>query len=350
MLKNLVGRLNCPVCAVTSTNLSPHDFAPEVGSHIENGVLRCDQCARIFPIEDGVLEILGDGLRDQSAGRRFEERFGSVLRERGLLDGLRTQEPGESAGLEDQIKQRKHFDWYAENDTQSYSEYQRTPFWTACDEKVFARWRPLTRDEGWVLDLGCADGRGGFQFLEKSNHTLVGFDISKKMVERASARAKSEQVYERCSFLVADANKPPFKAQSFNYAVTYGVLHHLPDPGRSCREIQRVLKTGGLHFALENNKTLLRPAFDLLMKLRPIWTEEAGKEPLISAAMVKDWVRGLSVKVTTTTTVFLPPHVFNLLGLPNARRLLRMTDAVFSRIPGIGRQGGEIVIEIEKTG
>ena len=95
--------------------------------------------------------------------------------------------------------------------------------------------------------------------------------------------------------------------------------------------------------------TLFRPIFDLLMKLRPIWTEEAGKEPLISEAMVRDWVRGLPAKVTTVTTVFLPPHLFNLLGLPAARKAPGLTDAIFSRVPVLRGQGGEIIIEIEKA-
>ena len=156
-------------------------------------------------------------------------------------------------------------------------------------------------------------------------------------------------MHDRCSFLVADANTPPFKSASFDYAVTYGVLHHLPDPGRTCCEIQRILKLGGIHFALENNKTVFRPLFDMLMKLRPIWTEEAGKEPLISTAMVKEWIRGLPVNLTASTTVFLPPHLFNFLAPATAERLLRVTDAIFSRLPRLGQQGGEIIIEIEKV-
>lgn len=352
MLKNLIDRLLCPECAPMVTTLTLHDFADQGGVHVEAGVLCCQRCARGFVIDNGVLELQCDGLRDDAARASFANRFESDLRQRGLLEVLRTNSSNGAAGdegLADQIKQRNHFDWYAENDTQSYSEYQRTPFWTACDEQVLARWRPLMRDDGWVLDLGCADGRGGFQFLERSKRILVGFDVSRKMVERAAARAKAEGSYDRCAFLVADANSPPFKDQSFDYAVTYGVLHHLPDPGRSCREIQRLLKVGGIHFALENNKTMFRPIFDLLMKLRPIWTEEAGNEPLISEAMVKDWIQGLSVKLTTTTMVFLPPHLLNLVGHAGARKLLGATDAFFSRVPLLGGQGGEIVIEVQKT-
>lgn len=349
MLKTLVDCLVCPECAPRITTLALHDFADEGGVHVQTGVLRCGNCARVFIIDNGVLELLADGLRDGDAFAAFAARFHAALQARGLLDGLRGAAPASAAGLEDQIKQRNHFDWYAENDTQSYSEYQRTPFWTACDEQVLARWRPLMRDSGLVLDLGCADGRGGFQFLEHSQRTLVGFDISRKMVERAAARARAEGSYDRCSFLVADANSPPFKDQSFDYAVTYGVLHHLPDPGKSTREIQRLLKVGGIHFALENNKTLFRPLFDLLMKLRPIWTEEAGNEPLISESMVKDWIQGLSAKLTTTTMVFLPPHLFNMVGHTGARKLLSATDALFSQIPVLGGQGGEIVIEVQRT-
>ena len=348
MLKALVSRLACPECSLPTAPLVLHDFASEPGVHVENGVLRCDHCSRLFLIEDGLVELLGDGLRDESACLRFKERFAKALSHEGLLDLLLNRKAEEVAGLEDQLKQRRHFDWFAQNDTQSYNEYQRTPFWMACDAQVLARWRARMRDDGWVLDVGCADGRGGFQLLNDSNRVLVGFDVSRKMVDKALIRAKAERVYDRCSFLVADANTPPFRDASFEYAVTYGVLHHLPDPGRSCREIQRLLKPGGIHFALENNKTVFRPLFDILMKLRPIWTEEAGKEPLISRPMVEDWLRGLPTKLITGTTVFLPPHLFNLLRPSGARWLLRVTDAIFSHVPGLGRQGGEIVIEIEK--
>ena len=349
MLKTLVDRLVCPECAPVLTTLTVHAFDGDQGVHVQTGVLRCERCARLFTIDDGVLELLSDGLRDPEARAAFAARFRDALQARGLLEGMRDTQGATAVGLEDQLKQRKHFDWYAENDTQSYSEYQRTPFWTACDALVLARWRPMMSRSGWVLDLGCADGRGGFQFLEQSDRTLIGFDVSRKMVERAAARAKAEGSYDRCSFLVADANNPPFKNESFEYAVTYGVLHHLPDPGRSCREIQRLLKVRGIHFALENNKTIFRPVFDLLMKLRPIWTEEAGNEPLISSGMVEDWIAGLPAKLTTSTMVFLPPHLFNMVGHDGARKLLAASDALLSRIPVLGGQGGEIVIEIEKT-
>jgi hypothetical protein len=109
--------------------------------HVENGVLRCDHCSRLFLIEDGLVELLGDGLRDESACLRFKERFAKALSHEGLLDLLLNRKAEEVAGLEDQLKQRRHFDWFAQNDTQSYNEYQRTPFWMACDAQVLARWR-----------------------------------------------------------------------------------------------------------------------------------------------------------------------------------------------------------------
>jgi hypothetical protein len=95
---------------------------------------------------------------------------------------------------------------------------------------------------------------------------------------------------------------------------------------------------------------MFRGIFDLLMKLKPLWTEEAGEEPLISKSMIQEWNKGIPVQITCSTNVFFPPHLFNLVGERIARPLLAATDRLFSSIPGLGRQGGLVVFEIQKSG
>jgi hypothetical protein len=125
------------------------------------------------------------------------------------------------------------------------------------------------------------------------------------------------------------------------------VLHHLPDPAETCREIARVLKTGGTYFGSENNKTAFRTVFDALQKIWPLWHEEAGAEPLISEADLKRWLTPHGFQVTTRTSVFLPPHLVNLLGRSAGPAALNATD-LLRAVPWLGRQGGLVLVTAVK--
>lgn len=276
-------------------------------------------------------------------------RFASALLRNGLTAGDSATRPADTAAVEEQLTQRRHFDWYAQNQTQSYQEYQHTPFWRAADAQTLRRWRPRVKPDSWILDIGCADGRGGFYFTDVPGTTLVGFDISRKMVANAIERAHHQGFNARASFLVADATRPPFASSTFDIVITFGVLHHLPDPRQSTRDIQTLLVPGGIHLAFENNESAARPLFDMMMKWLPLWTEEAGREPLISQSMVRNWIESLPVRFTVATSVFVPPHLLNWLGHNSADVVLRATDAIAGRLPVIRDQGGLIVFELEKT-
>ena len=83
--------------------------------------------------------------------------------------------------------------------------------------------------------------------------------------------------------MAADATRFPVRTASLDYVLAYGVLHHVPDPPRVCREIDRVLRPGGLYLGSENGTSVFRGLFELLQRLRPQWYEEAGPEALFSA-------------------------------------------------------------------
>lgn len=347
MLKRLMSRLRCPGCGPASAPLQVHDFStPGDDRHIIDGVLLCTECRTSYPIQDGLTELVAPALQDVEHRRRFDERFASQL----LALGISPVAPGGAGaqGLADQLKQRRHFDWYADNQTQNYQEYQNTPFWRAADEQALRRWRPLVADGSLILDIGCADGRGGFYFTSLPNATLVGFDISRKMAEHAITRAQREGFYDRSAFLVADGTRLPFAADTFDVAITFGVLHHLPEPAVAMRAIQLILKAGGVHLAFENNVSVARPIFDFLMRIAPLWSEEAGDEPLISQRMVRQWLAGVPVVLTSATSVFVPPHVLNWFSHRTADRLLRVSDAVARGVPVLRDNGGLIMFEARK--
>lgn len=351
MLRSLVRRLRCPACAPSEVALRLCEFDDAGGrdtAHVANGVLVCDACRGFYTIEDELAELVTPALQDHDARTRFAARFAEALRRNGLTIAPPNANPADAADVQEQLTQRRHFDWYAQNQTQSYEEYQHTPFWRAADAQTLRRWRPRVKPDSWILDIGCADGRGGFYFTDVRGTTLVGFDISRKMVANAIARARREGFNARASFLVGDATRPPFATSTFDIVITFGVLHHLPDPRQSTHDIQALLVPGGVHLAFENNESAARPLFDMMMKWLPLWTEEAGREPLISQSMVRNWIQPLPVRFTVATSVFVPPHLLNWLGHKAADIVLRATDAIAGSLPVIRDQGGLIVFELEK--
>jgi SAM-dependent methyltransferase len=91
-----------------------------------------------------------------------------------------------------------------------------------------------------VLDVGC--GTGLFKAaLILAGHTglYTGVDTSEPMLERARARFPDEG----WSFQRGDAYKLPFSDDSFDAAVAFEVLLHLPEIVTPVRELIRVAKT-----------------------------------------------------------------------------------------------------------
>jgi SAM-dependent methyltransferase/uncharacterized protein YbaR (Trm112 family) len=341
MLEAIRDVLACPVCAARDAPLDLRVFARSPPGRVRDGALTCRGCAAWFPIENHLLELVPAALIDRPAGEEFARRHAL---DPALLGGR-----PQSADVSAQLKQREHFDWYAGNQDADYKDYAEMPFWRAVDAATFARWRPVIDRSARILDLGSANGRSTFP-LVGAGRVVVGFDISKAMIRQAIERAEREGSAERVCFFVGDAARLPFRDASFDCIQTYGVLHHFPDPGHVFHEICRVLKPGGVHLGSENNKTALRGAFDALMRLLPIWSEEAGDEPLISEEMLRGWARGLPLRIESGTMVFLPPHLFNLFGVGVAQGLLSASDAVGRALPWLRDNGGLIVFAATKTG
>ncbi len=343
MLESLVPLLQCPVCLVREKQLELHTFTDGVSGHVRDGVLACRACNSWYPIEEDLLELVRPALLYEDHYAAFVKRFHSELQRLDLLPAAN----GAGEDISAQSVQRRHFDWYANNADQSYNAYQNSPFWKAFDAATFSSWKPRVRPGGVILDVGCADGRSCFQFID-SGSTVVGMDISKSLVRQAILRAQRENAQATTTFFVADASALPFRDNSIDYVVIYGVLHHVPDPAVTCREAHRVLKPGGIYFGSENNVTIFRGLFDLLMKLKPIWHEEAGEQALISKRHIEKWLLGLSPSFTCRSSVFLPPQLINLLGYRRAGPALALSDKVVSCLPGLRDQGGLIVFEVCK--
>ena len=338
--------MRCPECQ--GTTLEAHELEAADG-RCRTGVLACASCSAWYPIEDFILELLPERVQEPGRREAFFGRHAKALEPLGVRPPAGASQPdGDTLALPQSI-QREHFDELARRkDEFSYQEaLGRTPFWQAVRERTFGDWRSSVRPGSIVLDVGSADGLSTFPLAE-AGAEILAFDISRESIALATAEA-AERDLQNVTFFVADADQFPLRDETIDDVTCFGSLHHVPDPARTLGEIARVLKPGGVYLGSENNKTPLRPVFDLLMRLRPLWKEEAGAEALIGSADLERWTAGTALELETRPSVFLPPHLFNWLGLSAARRLLRWTDAVLGRIPLVRRWGGLIGIRGRKA-
>lgn len=336
----LVKLLKCPAC--DHHPLAQDVFSESAQGGIVDGVLWCEACCSWFPIEDELLELLIGDLAYHDDRARFWAAHADRLKALGLDSEPRS---GTSTGptSELQVIQQEHFDWYAGNDTQTYSAYERTPFWVSADKVTYASWLPEARSGGWVLDVGCAQGRSTFKLMDLDLN-IVAFDVSKPLVRQALGRYREGRYRARASFFAADALRFPFVNAVFDHVLIYGVLHHLPEPKRACQEVARVLRPNGIYWGSENNETVFRTIFDWLQKLWPQWHEKAGPEAIISAKNLGQWFHDTGVHIGTTTSIFLPPHLVNMMSETTAYRFLTATDRVAQAIPLLKNNGGLILI------
>jgi 2-polyprenyl-3-methyl-5-hydroxy-6-metoxy-1,4-benzoquinol methylase len=121
-----------------------------------------------------------------------------------------------------------------------------------------------------VLELGC--GTGYFtRELCKTGATITAIDISPDLLAAAQAKSRNDNV----EFEIQNAYDMTFSDQTFDAVVGSSVLHHL-EIDAALKEIQRVLKPGGLIFFTEPN--MMNPQI-AVQKNVPVIKRRLGDSP-----------------------------------------------------------------------
>jgi ubiquinone/menaquinone biosynthesis C-methylase UbiE len=99
-----------------------------------------------------------------------------------------------------------------------------------------------------ILDIGCGDG-SLVRFFAKTGAHATGVDISADVL----ARARAAQPVADESFTEARGESLPFPDASFDIAVYFNALHHVPVAvqAKALREAARVLAPGGTLLVVE---------------------------------------------------------------------------------------------------
>jgi SAM-dependent methyltransferase len=106
-----------------------------------------------------------------------------------------------------------------------------------------------------LADIGCGQGHWGQLLLRllSPSAMLSGVDQEAEWVSKATLRATSLGLQDRCTYLEGKAAKLPFADGSFDLVTCQTLLMHVSEPKAVLQEMARVLRKGGRLLLLEPN-------------------------------------------------------------------------------------------------
>lgn len=223
MKNRLLQYLACPECVSAPPVLEAYSCE---GDEVIDGVLSCEACRRTYPIIGSVPRLLPDSLIG-TLSKYHPEFF------RRYHIRLRTTPEQDEA-----IR------------TLTFYSFARAKLFTPeLDPGLLSYWQqslynriPGARDLGgrFGLDAGCGEGRYTY-CLAESGAEVIGFDLS-EAVNLAYLRNRANPL---AHIVQGSIYQPPFRRGIFDFVVSTGVLHHLPEPRRGFEALVPLLHPGG---------------------------------------------------------------------------------------------------------
>ena len=121
-----------------------------------------------------------------------------------------------------------------------------------------------------ILDIACGKGSTAFYLAEKYDCSVVGIDISEKLIQEANDTCSKKKLNNQVKFLVGNAMNLPFEDNEFDVAISQGILVFVDDKIKTINEASRVIKNGGkagwieLSWKIEPDKEFLDKVFNIL--------------------------------------------------------------------------------------
>ena len=184
---------------------------------------------------------------------------------------------------------------------------------------------------GRLLEVGAGTGKN-FPY-HPADARMLGLDISPRMLQRASRRAR--KLGREIDLVLGDAQRLPFRDGAFDAAVATFVFCSVPDPIAGLEEARRVLRTDGKVHLLEHVRARNPIAGWLMDRLNPIVVRMMGAN--INRQTLENVRRaGIAVEDVESRAFGIVKLIRGSRGLPQPEsvaqpepeRLLRMKGAV----------------------
>lgn len=101
----------------------------------------------------------------------------------------------------------------------------------------------------WAISIAQASGSG----------RIVGLDFSANMLKFGQQKVTAHQLEEQIELIEGDAMALPFPDNQFDYATIGFALRNVPDIIQVLKEMQRVVKPGGIVVSLDLSKPVWQP-------------------------------------------------------------------------------------------
>jgi SAM-dependent methyltransferase len=114
-----------------------------------------------------------------------------------------------------------------------------------------------------VIDLGCGTGRWSVYMSDKVKE-IHALDPSKAVFSAAQLTQNIENIH----LTQASVDNIPFEDETFDFGISLGVLHHIPDTEAALKSLSQKIKSGGhlliyLYYALDNRSAAYRALFNM---------------------------------------------------------------------------------------
>ena len=128
----------------------------------------------------------------------------------------------------------------------------------------------IINKETYMIDIGCGSGRWSAYFLDKVNF-IEAVDPSDAVFAADKLLGKTDKV----RITKASINTLPWPDETFDFAMSVGVLHHIPNTQHALDACVKKIKKGGffyvyLYYSFDNRGKLFKMLFYLSDMIRRV--------------------------------------------------------------------------------